>query len=245
METLPFPVWTLVVLGVVGIPAMTSMAVYRGPGPRGPAARLAVVTAAVWLTWVVTSAVLAQTGAYRQSATTTRPWLGVAAGAALAAALLGMRLPPVRRALADPAVVARLTMPHVFRVVGVAFLVAMLLGKLPAVFALPAGLGDIAIGLAAPVVARRLARGDRRGAVWFHTLGLIDLIVAVSLGFLAGLSPSRLLDVSPSTESIALLPLVLIPTTAVPLALALHLVSLARLAAHRPVPSRPEPAPVR
>ena len=33
-------------------------------------------------------------------------------------------------------------------------------GTLPAQFALPAGLGDIAIGLAAPAVAARLRRGD-------------------------------------------------------------------------------------
>jgi hypothetical protein len=66
-------------------------------------------------------------------------------------------------------------------------------------------------------------------------LGIVDLVVAVSIGYLAGLGPNPLLHMTPSTEAVALLPLALIPTTAVPLAIALHLVSLRRLrAAARP-----------
>src|SRR5438270_62717 len=82
------------------------------------------------------------------------------------------------------------------------------------------------VGIAAPTIARRLARGDRTGAVWFNILGIVDLTVAVGVGFLAGLGPARLLDVSPSTAELAVLPLALIPATAVPLALALHVTSL-------------------
>jgi hypothetical protein len=112
----------------------------------------------------------------------------------------------------------------------------MALGHLPAIFALPAGLGDIATGLAAPFVARRLAQGGgRTRAVWFNLFGILDLVVALGIGFLAGLGPWRPLAVTPSTEPLSLLPLALVPTVAVPLAIALHLVSLARLhAAARP-----------
>jgi hypothetical protein len=98
------------------------------------------------------------------------------------------------------------------------------------VFALPAGLGDIAIGLAAPFVARRLTRGAGHSrAVRFNLLGILDLVVALSIGFLAGLGPWRPLEVTPSTEPLTLLPLALVPTVAVPLAIALHIVSLHRL----------------
>jgi hypothetical protein len=38
---------------------------------------------------------------------------------------------------------SRLEIPHAFRVVGVAFLLTMALGRLPALFALPASTGDI------------------------------------------------------------------------------------------------------
>ena len=83
------------------------------------------------------------------------------------------------------------------------FLIVAVLGKLPAAFVLPAGLGDMAIGVSAPFVARRLTRGtDRRatnGAVWFNIMGIVDLVVAVSLGLLAGLGPSPLLHVTPTT----------------------------------------------
>ena len=47
-----------------------------------------------------------------------------------------------------------------FRIVGVIFIVAWLGGTLPGGFALPAGIGDVAIGLAAPFVATAVA--DRR-----------------------------------------------------------------------------------
>ena len=106
------------------------------------------------------------------------------------------------------------------------FLIVMAQGHLPAAFALPAGLGDIAIGVATPFVARRLARGTgRTGAVRFHVLGILDLIIAASIGFLL----FGLVEVTPSTEPLRLLPLALIPTVPVPLALALHIVSSRRL----------------
>jgi hypothetical protein len=82
--------------------------------------------------------------------------------AAVAVALLATRIPVISRIVADPGTPARLALPQTLRVVGVAFLVVLALGKLPAGFAIPAGLGDIAVGVAAPLVARRLARGTHR-----------------------------------------------------------------------------------
>jgi hypothetical protein len=63
----------------------------------------------------------------------------------------------------------------------------------------------------------------------FHLLGLLDLVVAVGIGFLAGLGPHPLIDVTPSTEAVTRLPLVLIPVALVPLAAALHIQALRRL----------------
>ena len=140
--------------------------------------------------------------------------------------LLATRIPFVSRILTAPGTPARFVLPHALRVVGVLFVIVMAQGHLPAAFALPAGLGDIAIGVAAPFVARRLARDtDRTGAVRFHVLGILDLIVAGSIGFLL----LGLVEVTPSTAPLLLLPLALILTVPVPLALALHIVSLHRL----------------
>lgn len=232
MFALPGYVWALVLIGVIGIPALTCVVLWRGALAVGVRRRTALavvgVTAVGWAGWVAGSAALADAGVYREDPAVTTPWLGVAAVGALVVVLLATRIPVVTRILAGPRMPALLAVPQALRVVGVAFLLVLALGKLPAVFAVPAGLGDMAVGVAAPFVARRLADGRRRGAVWFNLMGILDLVVAVSIGFLAGLGPDRL-AVSPSTAAVALLPLVLIPTTAVPFATALHVMSLARL----------------
>jgi hypothetical protein len=147
------------------------------------------------------------------------------------------RVPVVARALAAPGMASRLELPHSFRVAGVAFLLTMALGHLPALFALPAGLGDIATGIAAPLVVRRLAQGTgRRAALWLNAFGMTDLVVALTLGALTGY---QLLNVTPSAAPISELPLALVPTAAVPLLLALHITSVSALAR---TPRTPLPA---
>ena len=138
------------------------------------------------------------------------------------------RVPVVARALAAPGMASRLELPHSFRVAGgAAFLATMFLGHLPALFALPAGLGDIATGIAAPLVVRRLAQGTgRRAALWLNAFGMTDLVVALTLGALTGFG---LLSVTPSSAAITELPLALIPTATVPLLFALHITSMTTL----------------
>jgi hypothetical protein len=234
---LPSYVWALVLTGVIGIPAATSMMLYRGAAVAGlgrrAAAAVTAAAAAVLGGWIVASSLLARAGAYHR---------GVGLGlVAFAVVLLGLlaatRIPQVARVLVAPGTAARLAVPHMLRVVGVVFLLVMALGKLPAVFALPAGLGDIAVGLTAPLVAWRLAQGrGHTKAVRFNLLGILDLAVAVTIAFLANLDS---LAVTPSTEPLTLLPLALVATVAVPLAIALHLVSLRRLRlATHPEPGR-------
>jgi hypothetical protein len=240
----PSYIWALVLIGVIGIPAITCVVLYRGAIAAGLSRRtattVAVVAAAVLGGWLVASGLLARAGTYHQPSGQAAPWFGVAVAGTLTGLLAATRIPVVARVLAAPGTAARLALPHTLRVVGVTFLLVMAQGHLPAVFALPAGLGDIAAGLAAPFVARRLAQGGgRTRAVWFNLLGILDLVVALSIGFLAGLGPWRPLAVTPSTEPLSLLPLALVPTTAVPLALALHLVALRRLrTAARPTQDR-------
>jgi len=241
---LPSYVWALVLAGAIGIPAITCLMLYRGALAAGLGRRTAtmvtVVAAAGLSGWLLTSGLLARAGAYHQPSGQAAPWFGVAVAGTLLVLLAATRIPVVARVLAAPDTPARLTLPHTLRVVGVTFLLVMAQGHLPAVFALPAGLGDIAAGLAAPFVARRLAHGGGRArAVWFNLFGILDLVVALAIGFLAGLGPWRPLEVTPSTAPLSLLPLALVPTVAVPLSLALHLVSLRRLrAAARPEDDR-------
>jgi hypothetical protein len=116
-----------------------------------------------------------------------------------------------------------------FRVGGVFFLVAWMGGTLPGAFALPAGLGDVAIGATAPFVAAAVARrrpGHRALAYAWNLAGLVDLVSAVSLGVTHARSPLGVLAGPVTTDALARYPFSLIPTFFVPLAIMLHVTAL-------------------
>jgi hypothetical protein len=128
------------------------------------------------------------------------------------------------------------------RLVGAAFLVLLAEHRLPAVFARPAGWGDVLIAVSAlPVAYAYRTRGSRARplAVVFNLLGIADLVVAVGTGFLAFPSPFRLFFSQPSTSLMAVLPMVVIPTFLVPFWILVHAASLRALlvAARAPSPA--------
>lgn len=122
-----------------------------------------------------------------------------------------------------------LTAIQAWRAGGLGFLALHAHGVLPGLFAWPAGLGDIAIGVTAPWVAFALIRrptfvASRQFVAW-NLLGILDLVVAVSTGALgSGLVPGLVGKVT--TAAMAQLPLVLIPAYLVPLFVMLHLAAL-------------------
>jgi hypothetical protein len=129
--------------------------------------------------------------------------------------------------------VERLIAVQTFRLLGFIFVAIWAIGSLPARFALPAGLGDAVVGLAAPFVAVALARrvpGSRALALTWNTLGVIDLVTAIGLGtgFLVRLfAPGTPLE---PAAAMTMFPLVLVPTFGVPLAFILHLLTYRALA---------------
>jgi hypothetical protein len=239
----PAYVWALTIVGPTAIAAATCIALYGGAVRAGLGRRRAALlggAAAVLLGgWYTATAVIAGHGWY-DTRPSQVPWLPIAAAGSLSTLLALSRIPVVARALTAPGMASRLVLPHAFRVTGVFFLLYLALGHLPALFALPAGLGDIAAGIAAPLVALRLAQGTgRRAAVWFNAYGLTDLAVGITLGALTGYG---LLHVTPSSTPISQLPLALVIAADVPLMIALHITSLATLArASRPAPSAARP----
>jgi len=246
MSTLPMYVSAIVLVGLIGTTATICAMLWRGARSaglaRGSATAVAVGAGTTWTTWVLANMALADADVYRFAPNKAQPWLPVAMTASIAAVLLGTRIPVVSRILSQPDALWRLTVPQYFRVEGVAFLLVLALGKLPAGFALPAGLGDIATGLAAVYVARGIRRGVvGRRVMWFNVLGLLDLAVATAIGVAAAPGVAHVLVLSPSTEQIALLPLVLIPSSLVPLAVALHVLSLRKIAAGTKPTSVPAP----
>ncbi len=123
----------------------------------------------------------------------------------------------------------RVVLLQTFRVVGVVFLVLHARGVLPASFALPAGWGDIAIGLTAPLVAFGLMSrtpAPKRVLILWNVAGMLDLVIAVSLGILASPTPAGLLARGITTGALGDFPVSLIPTFLVPLAFIAHLISI-------------------
>ena len=126
-----------------------------------------------------------------------------------------------------------------FRVIGAMFLVLYAFRLLPGLFAFPAGLGDLAVGLAAPFLALRIARGAagwQRQTYWFNVLGLLDFAVAIGTGVLTsdtslGVFADHTL---PARANLAAFPLSLVPTFLVPFYIILHVISLLQLAQRRP-----------
>jgi hypothetical protein len=236
----PGYLWVIIIAGVAAIAAEVCYALYEGAERAGLGRRRAVLlaggAAVLFGGWFAASAVIARHGWY-DLPLRRGPWLPVAWAGFLGTLVALSRIPVVARALAAPGMTSRLLRPHALRVVeGVAFLLYLALGHLPALFALPAGLGDIATSLATPLAARRLAQGNgRRSALLFNAFGLTDLVVAMTLGALTAFG---LVNVTPTSAPILQLPLALVPTAGVPLLFALHIRSVVTLA-RAPRPASP------
>ena len=243
----PGYLWVITIAGVVAILAATCVVLYGGAERAGlgrrRAALLAGGAAAVLGGWFTASAVIAGHGWYHTRLGHGVPWMPVAVVGFLGLLLALRQIPVVARALTAPGMLHRLELPHSFRAVdGVAFLLIMASGHLPALFALPAGLGDIAAGIAAPLVAYRLAQGTgRRAALWFNAFGMTDLIVALTLG---AVTAYQLIHLTPSGAPISELPLAVVPTVGVPLLFAIHITSVTGLLRARRTPKPVTAAPL-
>ena len=116
-----------------------------------------------------------------------------------------------------------------WRFAGLGFLALYAHEVLPGLFAWPAGLGDMAIGMTAPWVVLALIRRPEfaasNGFALWHLLGLLDLVVAVTTGIL-GSGSAIGIGGEITTDVMGQLPLVLIPCYFVPIFIMLHLTAL-------------------
>lgn len=119
-----------------------------------------------------------------------------------------------------------------YRLLGGAFLLLMLQGRMPGAFALPAGWGDILIGASAPFIALAYQRDPSHSRslvlVW-NLLGVLDLVVAVSMGMLTAPGHLQRFGFDHPNFAIRQFPFVLIPVFLVPMSLFLHVLSLERI----------------
>jgi len=189
--------------------------------------RLAVaITLTGWLLLVVS---LGLAGAFVGTPGTPPLPIAIGVSAPLVLFFLSLRLSQSFRAFVLSLDLRLIVGIQAWRWAGLGFLSLYAYKVLPAVFALPAGLGDMAIGVTAPWIILRLVRepgfAARGKFISWNILGILDLIIAISIGtvsaFLATGAPGEI-----STAPMATLPLLLIPAFLVPLFLMLHTAAL-------------------
>jgi hypothetical protein len=119
-----------------------------------------------------------------------------------------------------------------WRVIGVVFLMLWGLGELPTVFALTAGLGDLAVGVFALTVVlavTRKADGWQSKARVLFVVGMADFVAAFGTAILSGEGfPLRLAGEAPPLL-MQQLPMAMIPAFGVPLFIILHLIAWQKL----------------
>jgi hypothetical protein len=213
--------------------------------PSGNPSSVRSLVDAVLAIWLLLVLLLGANGAFAQSSEAPPlPILfGVTVPLVLFAAAYGGS--GAFRSLILSADLRLLTSIQAWRAGGLGFLALYAHGVLPGLFAWPAGLGDIAIGVTAPWMMLALLRrpafaGSPRFVVW-NLLGILDLVVALTMGalssgFIAGLAGNV------TTAAMAQLPLVLIPAFLVPLFVMLHLTALLQA---RQLMRASHPSPVR
>jgi len=128
---------------------------------------------------------------------------------------------------------SRLVGVQVYRALGAMFRLLWAQGMMPGEFAIPAGVGDIIIGLTAPFVAwlnaRRAVFAPAVTRFW-NVFGILDLVVAVTTGFLTSPSQFQTMAFERPNLLITAYPLVMVPAFLVPLSIILHVLSLWKLA---------------
>ena len=204
--------------------------------PASPSRAFVAGTAAVAALWLAVITALAASGAFRAAPgdPPVATLLAVAGPPLVFLALLRL-LPGLRRQIlaVDP---VWLTAVQGLRALGASFLFLHAFGHLPALFAHPAGWGDVLVGVLAPFAAARLARdaGVITSAwLWrFHALGMLDFVVAVSAGVLSRGTVAALVD-GVTSSVLGELPLALVPGFGVPLFNCLHIAMFTQIAAAR------------
>ncbi len=183
-------------------------------------------------TWFALAAIAAASGVMKPApGAPPAIMLGMILVPVLAAWLLWRVSPALRRAVLGLDL-GLLTAMQGWRVIGAVFLVAFAAGNLPGVFAFPAGIGDIAVGVAAPFVAFKVTSrraGWGASARWLIAAGLADFVVAITIGTMTGDSMLGVLRGPVSAGALQELPLALIPGFLVPVFILLHLAALAKL----------------
>jgi hypothetical protein len=217
-----------VLLGAVAVVITVIIGLRLAPGPRGPA-RSAI--SALLVAWFFAALGSTWLGFY-QGALSRTPTIQYGLLIPILFGIALFRWWPGLKEAVESVPQQWIVGVQVYRVLGLIFLVLYAAGRMPGEFALPAGAGDVLVGLLAPIVASAYARKLRGSAgllrAW-NLLGMADLVLAITTGFLTSPSPLQVLALGRPNLLIAAFPVAMIPVFLVPLAVLLHLISLTKL----------------
>ena len=221
----PVPDWlTLAFIALVlGMATLVPVAVAlrRGGGA-------AAVTALAVDSWLGVTAVLAAAGLF-EDFSRIPPRIVVALVPPLLAILWLCRSAAVGRLL-DEVPPGWLVYPQAFRVVMELILWQLfLVGAIPAIMTFEGRNVDILVGLTAPLIAWRCFPRRARVAVWWNVAGILILLNVVVHAQLSAPTPFRVFMTRPPVTFIAYVPWIWLPAFLVPLAWALHALSIRQL----------------
>lgn len=184
---------------------------------------------AIYALWLPTVIWMAAEGVFLASAAATSPVLPLAiVGPPLILLAAIARSPGLRR---FSALLSQEWLIGIqgLRVVGLVFVLLWADGEIPWEFALPAGLGDMSVGLIALYTLHRLRQGAANAPAWVrrtNIAGLTDFLVAVATGFFSSPGNFQLLSADSPNAMIQLYPLALIPVFVVPIFICVHILSI-------------------
>jgi hypothetical protein len=217
-------VGTIVVAGLATI--LFGAAQRAGPNAQAER-RTAFVVVGILAIWLGAVTVLGITGRFVPSPSGRFPLIALPIIPPLIVGLVALRrVGPLRRLLDDPSTQVSVTALQAFRIGGSSLLVLLAVGLLPALLAVPLGIGDSLTGLLALPAAAALRAGRRGQVIAWNLLGIVDLVSALVLFTIAGPGRLHLITVNPSVSVIASTAQVIVPTFLVPVFLLLHSVSL-------------------
>ena len=224
-----------VLLGTAGIIAALLIgldrALARAHWPVKQRKSIVGIAALILVLWLAAAAALGALGTF-QAAADILPTIQYGVFLPIVVGVLFIWRSETVKRLIDAVPQAWIVGVQFYRALGVIFLILYAGAALPGLFAWPAGIGDILIGVLAPVVAIAYARNPSENgdlvATW-NWFGIFDLIIAVAAGFITSPSLVQPFEVNPPNDLITLFPLVLIPTFLVPVSILLHVASLMKL----------------
>jgi len=201
----------------------------RSPQPQENRSGMTLFIAIVLAVWLTLVFLLGAGGAFVSPPGTPPFPILVGVTVPLIAFLITFRFSPSFRAFVLSFDLRLATVIQAWRFAGLGFLALYAHGVLPGLFAWPAGVGDIAIGVTAAWIVLALIRqpsfaASRVFTIW-NLLGILDLVVAVGTGALSSALATGVAG-EVTTAPMAQLPLLLIPAYLVPIFVMLHLATL-------------------